>query len=86
MTNTIDYAAAYDPAYRDHLLTNDEVLVEHDAYPNADGTAIEIRRTVWRKSKRRQSQVILWQETIAVLPRNVVPDFVRDIVSSLAVQ
>jgi len=83
-TTVPDPDGHFDPAYAETLVTNDDVAVEYDWELSEDGTAAELRRTVWRKAYQRRHQIILWQQTAAILPIASVPEHVRDLVSCAA--
>jgi hypothetical protein len=73
----------WDESHVTTLTSTDEVFVETDVQPTDDGTHLEIRRTVWKIAYRRKDRDILWTGTVALIPREQVPAFTRDIVSSL---
>ena len=75
----------WDEDHASTMLDTDEVHVTTDVEPNEDGSVLVVRRTVWRKARRRQDQHILWTGDVAMIPRAQAAAFARDLVSSLAV-
>ena len=72
---SVEYAHTY--------VSTDDVAVDYDAEPNEDGSLITIRRTVWTKARNSRNRHIVWIDTAMVLPRAMVPDHIRDLVSCL---
>jgi hypothetical protein len=66
--------------------STDEVFVEYDAQTTADGSQVEIRRTVWRKAYRQKDRDILHQQLVALLTRDETEVLIRDLVGCLAVR
>lgn len=73
----------WDEAHAATLRDDENVHVDIDVEPNADGSELIVRRTVWRKARRSKDQHILWTGTVAVIPRSAAPGLVQDIVSSM---
>lgn len=73
----------WDERHATTLVSTDEVYVETDVNPSDDGSLLVIRRTVWKKARRSQDQHILWVGDVAIIPRDAVPTFARDLVSAL---
>lgn len=73
----------WDESHSNTLRDTDQVHVDIDVYPNADGSELEVRRTVWKKAVRARDRHILWIGVVAIIPREQAAVFTRDIVSSL---
>lgn len=73
----------WDERYATTLVSDDEVFVETEAFASDDDAFLIIRRTVWKKAYRAKDRHIFWTGDVAFIPRNQVPAFARDIVSSL---
>lgn len=69
----------WDEKHATTLVSTEDVYVQTE--PVLEGANIEIRRTVWKKARRRADQHILWIGAVAVIPRDNVAEFVRDVVA-----
>jgi len=69
----------WDESHATTLRSTDDLFVEVEVQPNADGSELTIRRTVWTKAHRRKDRHILWLGDVAVIPRVQAPDFMKDV-------